>query len=162
VSDLKYEAPADQPVLIMTRTFEAPRELVWKAISEPEHAVRWFGPNGHRNRVLKWDWQVGGEWSIETTTAEGQVIVLFGAYQEIVKPQKVTQTFSFDGLPPGVHSVDTVELIESGSRTIYRATSLMPDVASRDGMLASGMDVGVREGFERLDAILEAFKAEAA
>jgi uncharacterized protein YndB with AHSA1/START domain len=162
MSDLKYETPADKPILIMTRTFNAPRDLVWKAISEPEHASRWFGPHSHKNRVLKWDWRVGGEWSIESTTGDGQVIVFFGEYREINKPEKVTQTFSFDGLPPGAHSVDTVELIEQGDKTIYRGTSVMPDIESRDGMIASGMDVGVREGFARLDEMLEEFKSQKA
>ena len=160
--DLKIDAPPGKPFLTMTRTFNAPRALVWKALSEPEHAVRWWGPHRHTNRVLEWDWNVGGKWKIETTTAEGQVIVFFGEYREITKPSTVTQTFAFDQLPPGVHSVDTVELVEKDGRTIYHATSVLPDIAMRDGMIASGMDTGVREGFERLDAILEEFKARAA
>ncbi|MEX0627574.1 MAG: SRPBCC domain-containing protein, partial [Cucumibacter sp.] len=143
--DLKYETPADKPILIMTRTFNAPRKLVWKALSEPEHLVRWWGPHGHKNRVIEFDWRVGGKWKIETKTAEGQVVVFFGEYREIVAPEKVTQTFSFDGLPEGAHSVDTVILEDRGNKTIYRATSILPDIASRDAMMASGMDVGVRE-----------------
>jgi uncharacterized protein YndB with AHSA1/START domain len=158
--DLKITAPEGQPVIIMTRTFNAPRELVWKAISEPEHAVRWWGPHGHKNKVLKWDWRVGGEWSIESTMPEG-TIVFFGEYREIQKPEKVTQTFSFDQLPPGAHSVDTVILEDHGDKTVYRATSLAPDLAARDAMLASGMEVGVVEGFERLDTMLDEWKAKA-
>ena len=161
MDDLEITSPADEPTLVMTRTLDAPRALVWKAISEPEHVVRWWGPHGHENRVLEFDWRVGGKWKIETTTQEGQVIVFFGEYREIVKPEKVTQTFSFDSLPEGAHSVDTVVLEDHGDRTVYRATSTLPDLASRDGMLASGMEVGVREGFERLDAMLEEFKAQA-
>lgn len=159
--DLKIEAPDGKPVILMTRTFNAPRALVWKAISEPEHAVRWWGPHGHRNKVLKWDWRVGGEWSIESTMPDGNVITFFGEYREIRKPETVTQTFAFDGLPPGVHSVDTVELIEEGGRTIYKATSIAPSMEARDGMIASGMEVGVVEGFERLDAMLEEWTAPA-
>jgi uncharacterized protein YndB with AHSA1/START domain len=160
--DLKIEAPKDQPVIHMTRTFSAPRELVWKAISEPEHAVRWFGPHDHKNEVLKWDWRVGGEWSIKSTMPDGNAITFFGDYREIQRPEKVTQTFSFDQLPEGAHSVDTVELIEKDGKTIYKATSLMPDMESRDGMLASGMETGVVQGFERLDAMLEDWKKQAA
>ena len=160
--DLKIEAPRDEPTIVMTRTFNAPRELVWKAISEPEHAVRWWGPHGHKNKVLKWDWRVGGEWSIESIVTDGSKIVFLGEYQEIEKPRKVTQTFSFDQLPPGVHSVDAVELIEKDGKTIYRAVSSVPDFESRDAMLASGMEVGVVQGFERLDAMLEDWKQQAA
>ena len=72
------------------------------------------------------------------------------------KPVKVTQTFSFDQLPEGAHSIDSVVLEDHGDKTVYRATSTLPDLASRDGMLASGMETGVVEGFERLDAMLEA------
>ena len=156
--DLKYETPADRPILIMTRTFNAPRTLVWKAMSEPEHVIRWFGPHSHVNKVLGFDFKVGGKWRFETTTPDGRVIVFFGEFREILPPKKLTQTFSFDGLPEGAHSVETVVLEDHGDKTVYRATSTLPDIASRDAMMASGMDVGVREGFERLDAMLEEFK----
>ena len=160
--DLKITAPKDDPIIVMTRTFNAPRELVWKAMSEPEHAVRWWGPHGHKNKVLKWDFRVGGEWSIESIIGDGSKIVFFGEYREIAKPEKITQTFSFDQLPPGAHSVDSVVLTEKDGKTIYTATSRVPDFESRDAMLASGMETGVVEGFERLDAMLEDWKAQKA
>ena len=158
--DLKIDAPVGKPFLTMTRTFNAPRELVWKALSEPEHAVRWFGPHSHKNKVLAWDWRVGGKWSVESTMPEGK-ITFFGEYLEIEKPAKVTQTFSFDQLPPGAHSVDAVTLIEKDGKTIYSAVSTLPDVESRDAMVASGMEHGVVEGFERLDQMLEEWKVTA-
>ena len=158
--DLKIDAPSGQPEIRMTRSFNAPRALVWKAMSEPEHVVRWWGPHDHRNRALEFDFRVGGKWRIESTMSGGEVMNFFGEFREIEAPRRLTQTFAFDGLPEGVYSVDTVELEEVDGRTIYRATSLMPDLASRDGMLDSGMETGVVEGFERLDAILEEFKAK--
>lgn len=161
MADLRIDAPANEPVIHMTRTLNAPRALVWKALSEPQHAVRWWGPHGHKNRVLEFDWRVGGKWRIETTTEGGEVIVFFGEYREIVKPEKVTQTFSFDQLPPDMFSVDTVVLEDHGDKTVYRASSILPNFEARDGMLASGMEVGVAQGFERLDAMLEEFKAGA-
>jgi uncharacterized protein YndB with AHSA1/START domain len=161
MDDLKIETPENEPVLVMTRTLDAPRELVWKALSEPQHVVAWWGPHGHKNRVLEFDFRVGGKWRVESTLPDGMVIVFFGEYLEIDKPEKVTQTFSFDQLPEGAHSVDTVVLEDHGDKTVYRASSTLPDVASRNAMIASGMETGVREGFERLDAMLEAWKAEA-
>ncbi|HEV7278150.1 MAG TPA: SRPBCC domain-containing protein [Devosiaceae bacterium] len=161
MDDLKIEAPVGQPFMTMTRIFNAPRALVWKALSQPEHAARWWGPHDHKNRVLQWDWRVGGKWRIESTLPDGMVIVFFGEYREIKEPVKVTQTFSFDQLPEGTHSVDMVELDEVDGKTIYRATSTLPDVESRDAMIASGMETGVREGFERLQAMLEDWKATA-
>lgn len=156
--DLKIDAPAGSNELYMTRTFDAPRALVWKALSEPEHVIAWFGPHSHKNRALEFDFRVGGKWRIESTMPNGR-IVFFGDFLDIVKPERITQTFSFDQLPPGAHSVDTVELIETDGKTIYRAKSVMPDVASRDAMIASGMETGVVEGFERLDRMLEDWKA---
>jgi len=159
MNDRKIDAPVGKPFLTMTRTFNAPRELVWKALSEPEHAVRWWGLHGHKNKVLAWDWRVGGKWSVESIIPpDDNKIVFFGEYLEIEKPVKVTQTFSFDQLPPGAHSVDSVTLIEKDGKTIYSAVSTLPDVESRDAMVASGMEVGVVEGFERLDAMLEEWK----
>lgn len=158
MKDLKIVAPPGEPVITMTRSFAAPRALVWKAMSEPQHVVRWWGPHGHTNRVLEFDFQVGGRWGIETTTGDGQVINFFGIYRVIEAPEVLTQTFSFTGLAPNQYSVDTVVLVEIGDRTIYVATSVLPDVAARDGMIASGMETGVVEGFERLDAMLDAFK----
>lgn len=159
--DLKIDAPVGKPFITMTRTFNAPRALVWKALSEPEHAVRWWGPHGHRNTVLEWDWRVGGKWKIRSDIPDGPTITFFGDYLEIEKPVKVTQTFSFDQLPPGAHSVDEVTLIEKDGKTIYRAVSTLPDVESRDGMIASGMEKGIVEGFERLDQMLEDWKVTA-
>jgi uncharacterized protein YndB with AHSA1/START domain len=149
MDDLKIEAPANEPVLYFSRTLKAPRALIWKALSEPEHVVGWWGPHGHKNEV------VGGKWRIKSQTPDGTVIVFFGEYREIVKPERVTQTFSFDQLPEGVHSLDTVILEDHGETTVYRGISNMPDIASRDGMIASGMERGMRQGFERLDALLE-------
>jgi len=153
------EAPAGEPIMILTRTFDAPLALVWKAVSEPQHVVAWFGPHGHKNRVLAFDFRVGGEWRIETTTGTGQVIVFFGEFRAIAAPHRLVQTFSFDGLPPGVHSIEDLTLSEENGKTVYRTVSTFPDVASRDGMLASGMEVGVMEGFQRLDAMLDDWKA---
>lgn len=161
MSDLKIEAVPGEPVLLMTRSFAAPRALLWKAMSEPEHLARWFGPHDHVNEVLEFDFRLGGKWRIRSTMRGNEQVTFFGEFCEIDEPRLLTQTFAFDGLPEGTYSVDSVELIELGGRTLYRARSVFPDIASRDGMLQSGMETGVVEGFERLDAMLEAFKAEA-
>jgi uncharacterized protein YndB with AHSA1/START domain len=159
MDDYRIEAPADQPTIILTRMFKAPRRLVWKAFSEPEHIIRWWGPHSHKNRVLELDFRVGGKWKIESITPDGTVIVFHGEYRAIDAPRLVSQTFGVEGMYGGAFSVDTVTLEEVGDQTLYRNVSVMPDMASREGMLASGMEVGVREGFERLDRMLEEFKS---
>jgi uncharacterized protein YndB with AHSA1/START domain len=138
--DLVIEAPAG--------------ELVWRAISQPEHLIRWWGPHRHANRILQFDWRVGGTWRIQTTTPEGQSIVFHGTYIEIEPEWKTVQTFGVEGMYGGAVSTDTLTLEEIDGVTHYRVVSVLPDVASRDDMLASGMETGVVEGFERLDAIL--------
>lgn len=162
MDDLRMEVPANESVITMSRTFDAPPRLVWRALSEPRHLVRWFGPHRHANRVLEFDFRVGGKWRIETTTAEGVVLVFHGEFRDIREPMTITQTFGVEGMFGGGFSIDTVTLEEHGGRTIYRATSRLPDLAARAAMLASGMESGVREGFERLDGMLLEFRAEAA
>ena len=159
--DLKIEAPAGQPHMELTRTFDAPRSLVWRALSQPEHLIRWWGPHSHANKVLRFDWRVGGTWRIQSSMPDGMVLVFHGEYREIEPEWKTVQTFAVEGMYDGQYSVDTLTLEEVDGRTLYRVVSVLPDVAARDGMLASGMEVGVVEGFERLDAILVELKAEA-
>jgi uncharacterized protein YndB with AHSA1/START domain len=158
--DLNIEAPAGEKHMVLTRTFDAPRSLVWRALSQPEHIIRWWGPHSHANKVLKFDWRVGGGWRIQSSMADGTVIVFHGEYREIEPEWKTVQTFAVEGMYDGQYSVDTLTLEEVDGKTIYKVVSEMPDVAARDGMLASGMEVGVVEGFERLDAILVELKAE--
>lgn len=159
MTDLKIVAPPGESYIVLTRTFNAPLALVWRAVSEPEHIVRWWGPHGYKNRVLELDFRVNGIWKIETTTQEGHVVVFHGEYREIEPPSKVVQTFGVEGMYDGAYSVDTLTLEEIDGKTQYKVVSVLPDVAARDGMMASGMEVGVIDGFERLDSILEEFKA---
>jgi uncharacterized protein YndB with AHSA1/START domain len=159
MDDLKISSGGSEPTVILTRTFNAPRALVWKAMSQPEHILRWFGPHAHTNRMVHFDWRPGGSWKIETTTAEGHVIIFYGDYLEIVPPERTVQTFGVEGMYDGQYSVETLTLEEIDGKTHYKVVSVLPDVAARDGMLASGMEIGVVQGFERLDAILVELKS---
>lgn len=161
MDDLKIEAQPGKNFMTFSRTFDAPRELVWRALSQPEHVIGWWGPHGHQNKVLAFDWQVGGKWKIESTLPDGQIIIFHGEYREIEPPRKVVQTFGVEGMFDGGYSIDTVELEEVDGKTIYRGYSELPSVEARDGMMESGMEVGMRQGFERLDAMLEEWKQEA-
>ncbi len=157
--DLKIEAPAGEPHMVLTRTFDAPRSLVWRALSQPEHVIRWWGPHNHANKVLRFDWRVGGGWRIQSSMPDGTIIVFHGEYREIEPEWKTVQTFAVEGMYDGQYSVETLTLEEIDGKTVYKVVSVLPDVASRDGMLQSGMEVGVVQGFERLDAILVELKA---
>jgi uncharacterized protein YndB with AHSA1/START domain len=152
--DLKIDAPAGEKFMVLTRTFNAPRSLVWKALSQPEHIIRWWGPHSHANKVLRFDWRVGGGWRIQSSMADGMIVVFHGEYRDIEPEWKTVQTFAVEGMFDGQYSVETLTLEEVDGKTLYKVVSELPDVAARDGMLQSGMEVGVVEGFERLDAIL--------
>lgn len=160
MDDLKITPTPGEPTVTITRTFNAPRALVWKALSQPEHYVRWWGPHRHTNVVKAFDWRPGGAWAIETTTPEGQKLLFKGKFLEIVPIEKVAQTFGIEGMWDGKESIDTLELVDLGDKTLYKAHSRLQTMEDRDGMLASGMEYGVREGFERLDRMLEEFKAQ--
>ena len=161
MDDLKIFPTPDEPTVTITRTFNAPRALVWKALSQPEHYVRWWGPNANTNTIKQFDWRPGGAWAIETTTPDGYVILFHGEFIEIVPIEKTVQTFGIEGMFDGKVSIDTIVLEDLGDKTIYRGHSRLPTIQDRDGMMASGMELGVREGFERLDAMLEDWKATA-
>lgn len=161
MDDLKIEAQPGKNHMTFSRTFDAPRELVWRAMSRPEHVIQWWGPHGHKNEVLEFDWRVGGKWKIKSIITDGTELIFHGEYREIDPPVRVVQTFGVEGMYDGGYSIDTVELEEVDGKTIYRGYSELPTVEARDGMMESGMEVGMRQGFERLDAMLEAWKAEA-
>ena len=148
------EVSPTEPVAIITRTLDAPRDIVWRAISQPEHLVQWWGPHGYTNRVAGYDFRVGGKWRIETTDTKGQQFNFHGEFREIAAPGKIVQTFGMEGMWDGRYSVDSLTLTADRKRTIYRIVSRFPSIADRDFMIASGMVKGMNEGFERLDALL--------
>ncbi|MDB5505651.1 MAG: putative glutathione S-transferase-related transrane protein [Devosia sp.] len=161
MDDLKIDAPAGKAFVNFTRTFNAPRELVWRALSQPEHVVNWFGPAAHANTVLEFDWRVGGKWKIRSVFADGGHVDFHGEYREIARPERVVKTFGMVGMYDDMVSIDTVELEEVDGKTIYRAHSELASIEARNGMMASGMESGAREGYARLDAMLENWQVNA-
>ncbi|MDB5561996.1 MAG: putative glutathione S-transferase-related transrane protein [Hyphomicrobiales bacterium] len=158
--DLRIEPSASEPTVVITRTLKAPRALVWKMVSEPEHLIRWWGPHGYDNTVKEFDFRVGGKWKIESRPPDGRVFNFIGEYLEIVPPERLVQTFGVEGMFDGKFAVDSLTLTEVDGKTIYSVVSRFDTAAERDGMLASDMEHGVRQGFERLDAMLEDLQAK--
>jgi uncharacterized protein YndB with AHSA1/START domain len=156
----KIELLPGEPVMIMTRMFDAPRELVWRTFAEPEHRVNWWGPHGYTNKVTEWDLRPGGKWRVVTILPKGEEIAFIGEFREVVKPERMVHTFGMENMWEGKTSLETHEFEERDGKTFYKATSVFDSMESRDGMMASGMEKGVTEGFERLDEILEGLKAE--
>jgi uncharacterized protein YndB with AHSA1/START domain len=154
---LKVEAPAGEPITIMTRTFDAPRALVWKVMSEPQHIARWWGAKSFASKVVvaRHEFREGGQWRYESHGHDGRVSVFLGEFREIVAPEKVVQTFGMEGMFEGKTIVETLTLEEVNGKTHYRVVSLYDSMEDRDGMVASGMEVGARETLDQLQEILD-------
>ncbi|MDR3681930.1 MAG: SRPBCC family protein [Flavipsychrobacter sp.] len=146
--------PGKQEVFI-TREFNAPRELVFKAYTDPKLVAQWLGPKDLVMTIDKYDIRSGGSYRY-IHSKDGEQYVFRGVFHEI-SIDRMIQTFEYEGLPEKGHvSLDNLRLEElPGNRTKLTIHSIFQSVADRDGMIQSGMERGVNEGHERLDALLE-------
>lgn len=148
------EAVPDLPVIRIVREFDAPRERVFRAHTDPELIVQWLGPRRLTMRLERYDAVTGGGYRYSHSGEDGVEHGFYGSFHEIRFPDRMVQTFTYEGYPEGV-SLDTAVLEDLGDgRTRLTVTSLVDSLEARDMMLSSGMDVGVNEGYERLDELL--------
>ena len=151
--DTTVTLPSDKEILV-TRTFRAPRELVWKAFAEPEHLKQWMGPKILTNVVYESDLRPRGKWRLVQRDPEGKEYVFSGENKEIVYPERIVQTWRFDGFP-GAESLSSVTLEQRGKNTFATFHVVHSSRKNRDDWLAEGrMEWGMREGFQRLDELL--------
>jgi len=156
-SKLTVTTPSDREI-VMTRTFDAPRELVFEAHSSCEHVRHWWGPRKYEVAGCEIDFRPGGAWRIVHKTADGAEEYGFrGEYREIVPPERIVWTFEWEGMPGHV-SVETLTMEEENGKTRITATSRYDSVEDRDGMLQSGAEEGAAESYDRLDEYLETLK----
>jgi uncharacterized protein YndB with AHSA1/START domain len=135
------------------RTFDAPRELVWRAHTEPELIAKWLGPRRLRTRVEEMDVRPGGKWRFVHTEDDGTEYVFHGEYLEVVRPKVLAQTWTWDGAPDA-SSVERLTLSERNGVTTLVAISKFQKKEHLEMHLASGMEQGRNEGYERLDELL--------
>ncbi len=138
--------------IVITREFDAPRALVFRAMTDPAVIPLWWGPARYTTTVDKLDARPGGAWRFVQKGPDGE-FGFRGVFKEIVPPQRVVMTFEWEGLP-GHISVNTLVLEERGGRTFMTSTSTFDSREDRDGMVASGMESGARESYDRLDTVL--------
>jgi len=139
--------------LFITREFDAPRELVFKAHTDPSLFVQWLGPRGYEMKLETFEPVSGGRYRYIHKDKDGNEFGFRGSFHEI-SLERMVQTFEFEGFPGHV-SLDSMILEElPGGRTKITVHSVFQSVADRDGMIQSGMEHGVSEGYERLDEIL--------
>lgn len=146
--------PGKQELFII-REFDAPRELVYKAHIDPKLYVQWLGPHGYEMILETFEPVSGGKYRYIHKDKQGNEYGFHGTFHEMSE-ELMIQTFEFEGLPERGHVVlDTMRLEElPGNRTRVVIQSVYQSVEDRNGMVQSGMETGVREGYERLDDIL--------
>ena len=157
---LKLTTRGDREI-VMTRVFDAPRALVFKAFTTPELVKQWLlGPPGWSMPVCEIDLRVGGRYRYVWRHTNGNEMGMGGVYREIVAPEKVVATEKFDeSWYPG-EAVGTILLIEQGGRTTLTQTVLYESREARDGVLKSPMESGVAAGYDRLATLLASMKAQ--
>ena len=148
---LKVTTPSEREIE-MTRVFDAPRHLVFDAMTKPELLKRWFGPHGWNLVVCEVDLRVGGAWRFILEGPDGQRMGMSGAYREIVPCERTVHTESFDDYPGD--SVVTVVLTEHEGKTTLTGTVLYESQEVRDIVVASGMEHGAAETYDRLADLL--------
>ncbi len=137
----------------MTREFDAPRELIFRAYTDPDLIPLWWGPKRYTTTVEVMDVRVGGKWRYVQVGKDGEVFAFHGEYREIVPPERLVSTFEFEGLP-GHIVVDSLTLEDLGGRTRLTMLSTFESKADRDGMVELGMESGAAESLDRLAELL--------
>jgi uncharacterized protein YndB with AHSA1/START domain len=143
----------DVPLVRIIREFDAPPAKVFRAHTDPELVARWTGPRGLEMRVDHYDCRTGGSYRY-LMARDGDEFGFHGCFHEVRPSELIVQTFTFEGEPDGVALERLIFEDLGDGRTRLTATSLVDSFEGRDAFVASGMEEGVREGYERLDELL--------
>ena len=147
--NLTVTLPSDLEIK-MVRVFEAPRALVYEAHTKCEHVKHWWGRGNPLDCEM--DFRAGGTYRFVEHAPDGDY-AFRGEYREIQPPERIVQTFEFEGMP-GQVCVETLELTEEDGRTTVTSVTRFDTKEARDGMASSGMEVGARESYDALAAYL--------
>lgn len=146
--------PGKQELFII-REFDFPRELVFRAHTDPEIYAQWVGPHGMTTDIIEWNCKDGGSYKFRNI-CNGATFDFFGVNHEVTAPERIIGTFEYSGMPERGHVIlgktTFEELPENRCRLVHQ--SVFFSIADRDGMIQSGMEQGVNEGYEKLDALL--------
>jgi uncharacterized protein YndB with AHSA1/START domain len=141
------------PQVLTSRTFDAPRELVYRAFTEPELLLQWLGPRRFTMTIDRYDLRDGGSWRYVHADDAGNEFGFHGVFHGEPSLEGMVQTFEFEGAPGNVQ-MDTVTFDEHDGVTTVRTNSVFQSVEARDAMVGSGMAEGMGQGYERLDEVL--------
>ncbi|MEU8234165.1 SRPBCC family protein [Actinoplanes sp. NPDC048967] len=152
ITETSIEADPKVPVIRLSRDFEATPEQLFRAHTDPELFARWVGPDGMTTRIEHWDATSGGSWRY-VSVRDGTEYGFHGCFHE-VRVDRIVQTFTYDGEPDGV-SLGTMWFEDlGGGRTRLRTQSLVDSFEARDAWLRSGMEVGLDQGYAKLERMI--------
>ena len=153
------EADPEIPVVRISREFDAPVDRVYRAHVDPEQVKQWLGPRSIDMDITTWDMRTGGEYRYTALRGGEEVGHFYGSVHRVWENQRIVQTFGFEEMPEAV-SLDTLVLRDLGNgRTRLEITSVVESMEAQAGMMASGMEVGINEGYAALDALLAGMDA---
>ena len=150
MSDLKVVADPGTHEIVITRSFDAPRDQVFKAFTDPEAVAQWWGLRDSETVVDELEARPGGRWRFVQKSGDGSEHGFHGVFHDAVASERIVYTFEYEGIPGHV-LLETITLEEKDGRTRMTDSSVFQSVADRDGMLSSGMEEGAAESFDRLD-----------
>ena len=150
---LQLRAPVDTLAMDYTREFDAPVAAVFRAHGDPELVKQWLGPGRNQMEVERWDFRTGGGYRYLHRGPDGGEYWFNGVFHTVRHNEFVVQTFEFEGAPDMVN-IEFMTFEDLGGRTRLGGRSICPTVEARDALLSSGMEGGMTESYERLDALL--------
>jgi uncharacterized protein YndB with AHSA1/START domain len=154
MSDLKVTANPGSLDVIVTRTFHAPREKVFRAFTDPALIVQWWGGPGElTTQIDVMEPRPGGRWRFVENDNQGNIHAFHGVYHSVAAPECIVYTFEYEGFPGSV-AMETIRLEERDGSTYMMDQLVFQTLEARDGMVASGMEEGTRAGLDRLEAVV--------
>jgi uncharacterized protein YndB with AHSA1/START domain len=157
MGDLKVNKSGDREIRA-ERFFDAPRERVWQAFTDPELVPEWWGPRSTTTIVDKMDVRPGGAWRFVAREEDGSETAFRGEFRDLTEPESLTWTFEWEGMPGHV-AVETVTFTERDGGTLVSTVSVFDSTEDRDGMFDSGMETGMAETYDRLAELLARVEA---
>lgn len=153
MNTLQVTAPAGTQTVTFTREIDAPPEAVFAVMMDAEAIPLWWGPSYLTTTVVTHEPRTGGSWHYAQKDPEGNEYIFRGVFHEVVPGVRAVQTFEFAGMPGHV-SLDSLAFEDLGGRTRLHGQSTFQSVEDRDGMVSSGMEGGLAEGYDRLEALV--------
>jgi len=162
VNKTKMIAEPGKQEIFITRELDAPREIIFKAFTDPKLYSQWLGPRRLKTEFEKLEPKNGGSYRFINEDEKGNKFAFHGVYHEILAPTRIIGTFEYEGLPEKGHvSLEITKFEElSDSRTKLITQDVFMSVADRDGMIQSGMEEGVNDSYDRLEELLATMKSK--